>query len=402
MKRFSKLLPALQKKLVIPIVSVVALLAFVGLLTYQVTKAEVTVNDDGEVTTVRTHADTVDALLQELNIEVEDHDYLSHAKDDLIQSEMKINYEKAKQVIVTVDGVNEPYYTTADTVGEFLVEKELETSQYDQLSAAEEDAIEDGLSITINKAYQVTILDAGEESKVWTTGGTVGDLLAKNDIKLEELDRLEPEKSKRLSKESTIEITRVEKVTDVVEETIDYSVVKKNDQSLDKGKEKVVAAGQEGMVEKHYEVIIENGEEVSRELVKEEVVKESEQRVVAVGTKAAPKPTPQVTVSRSGDGEAVKTLTMHATAYNWDCASCSGRGFTATGYNLKANPNEKVVAVDPNVIPLGTRVWVEGYGYAIARDTGGAIKGNRIDIHLPTLAQASSYGRKTVKVKILD
>ncbi len=92
---------------------------------------------------------------------------------------------------------------------------------------------------------------------------------------------------------------------------------------------------------------------------------------------------------------------MHATAYNWDCPSCDGRGLTSTGYDLKANPNG-VVAVDPSVIPLGTKVWVEGYGYAVARDTGGSIKGNRIDVHMPTQKQAMSFGSKRVKVKILE
>jgi len=96
-----------------------------------------------------------------------------------------------------------------------------------------------------------------------------------------------------------------------------------------------------------------------------------------------------------------KTITMEATAYNWDCATCDGRGLTATGYNLKANP-DGVIAVDPRVIPLGTKVYVEGYGYAVARDTGGAIKGNRIDVHMRSISAARQFGRKTVKVTIIE
>ena len=69
---------------------------------------------------------------------------------------------------------------------------------------------------------------------------------------------------------------------------------------------------------------------------------------------------------------------MTATAYTAFCNGCSGR--TATGLNLRANPNMKVIAVDPRVIPLGTKVYVEGYGYAVAADTGGAIKGYKIDV----------------------
>lgn len=98
--------------------------------------------------------------------------------------------------------------------------------------------------------------------------------------------------------------------------------------------------------------------------------------------------------------QAAKTLTMSATAYTAYCAGCSG--VTANGTNLRANPNLKVIAVDPRVIPLGSRVWVEGYGEAIAADTGGAIKGNKIDVFVPSQEGAMNWGRRTVTVKILN
>ncbi|MYL60817.1 hypothetical protein GLW20_25260, partial [Virgibacillus halodenitrificans] len=95
-----------------------------------------------------------------------------------------------------------------------------------------------------------------------------------------------------------------------------------------------------------------------------------------------------------------KVYTMSASAYTASCSGCSG--YTTTGINLNANPNKKVIAVDPSIIPLGSRVWVEGYGEAIAGDTGGHIVGNRIDIHVPTKSAAYSWGRRTVQVKVLD
>lgn len=91
---------------------------------------------------------------------------------------------------------------------------------------------------------------------------------------------------------------------------------------------------------------------------------------------------------------------MEATAYTAQCNGCSG--ITKTGINLLNNRNLKLIAVDPGVIPLGSRVHVEGYGYAIAGDTGGAIKGNRIDLHVPTKSVAYDWGRRQVKVTILD
>lgn len=95
-----------------------------------------------------------------------------------------------------------------------------------------------------------------------------------------------------------------------------------------------------------------------------------------------------------------KKVTVETTAYTAKCNGCSG--VTATGVDLNANPNAKVIAVDPSVIPLGSKVHVPGYGTAIAADTGGAIKGNRIDVHVPTHNSAINWGRKSVTVTILD
>lgn len=113
----------------------------------------------------------------------------------------------------------------------------------------------------------------------------------------------------------------------------------------------------------------------------------------------------KIEVSAPVVAEAPKTdgsieMTMEATAYTAYCTGCSGT--TAYGIDLRANPDEKVIAVDPRIIPLGTRVWVEGYGEAIAGDTGGAIKGNKIDVFMPSYENAMQWGRKQVKLIILD
>jgi 3D (Asp-Asp-Asp) domain-containing protein len=102
-----------------------------------------------------------------------------------------------------------------------------------------------------------------------------------------------------------------------------------------------------------------------------------------------------------GTPSAGRMVTVEATGYIAMCSEgCTG--ITATGLNLKDNPHAKVIAVDPNVIPLGTKVYVPGYGYAIAADTGGGIDGWEIDIHFPTTAEAKQWGRRTVQIKILN
>ncbi|MGG0176362.1 LysM peptidoglycan-binding domain-containing protein [Gottfriedia acidiceleris] len=104
--------------------------------------------------------------------------------------------------------------------------------------------------------------------------------------------------------------------------------------------------------------------------------------------------------SKTKDSAGSKVIIMEASAYTASCNGCSG--ITATGIDLKKNPNTKVISVDPSVIPLGSKVNVEGYGVAIAGDTGGAIKGNRIDVFIPNKQDAINFGRKQVKVTILN
>ncbi|MGY4690601.1 peptidoglycan-binding domain-containing protein [Salibacterium sp. K-3] len=95
-----------------------------------------------------------------------------------------------------------------------------------------------------------------------------------------------------------------------------------------------------------------------------------------------------------------RTIQVSATAYTADCAGCSG--VTSTGVNLNANPDAKVIAVDPNVIPLGSKVHIEGYGTYTAADTGGSIHGNKIDVHMPSKSAAYDFGRRNLEVTILN
>ncbi|WP_163582873.1 peptidoglycan-binding protein [Gracilibacillus saliphilus] len=95
-----------------------------------------------------------------------------------------------------------------------------------------------------------------------------------------------------------------------------------------------------------------------------------------------------------------KSLTMESTAYTADCDGCSG--VTKMGLDLKKYSDAKVIAVDPSVIPLGSIVEVEGYGVAIAADIGGGINGNAIDVFIPNRDDALQWGRKEVRVKIIE
>lgn len=144
------------------------------------------------------------------------------------------------------------------------------------------------------------------------------------------------------------------------------------------------------------------------EEVKEEVVEEpAEEEVVEEETTVE---TPQeettkeneVNTSSNETEEAAtvagRTVTVEATAYSRNQPSLGN--ITYSGIDLRENPN--VIAVDPSFIPLGSRIYVPGYGEFVAGDTGGAINGNRIDIHMTSIDSALQFGRRTIDIQILD
>ncbi|WP_416150599.1 peptidoglycan-binding protein [Salipaludibacillus sp. HK11] len=110
---------------------------------------------------------------------------------------------------------------------------------------------------------------------------------------------------------------------------------------------------------------------------------------------------PQVTEQEESSPPSSGTsMTVEATAYTAYCDGCSG--ITYTGLDLRNNPNKKVIAVDPNVIPLGSKVYVEGYGNAVAGDIGGAIKGHKVDLFMPDREDALAFGRRNIEITIIE
>ena len=400
MQKLFKPLTTVKAKSVFKVLTVVMGALLLMWVTYESTKAEVVIAADGDVQVVKTHVNTVGELLDDLGIDVEQYDVLSHKEDSKIQNGMEIYFKKAKRIHVNIDGKNEEYFTTAKTVGEFFEENELTFSKHDDISHNLIEVLENNMEIEVKKAIPIVVNDGGNEEEIWTTSETVEQFLEdhKEDLTYVEADEIKviPDLDEKIKKDTEITIVHIEKQKKKVTESIPFQEKRQNDSSLYKGETKTISKGEEGKVEKVYEVTLENGKEVNKQVIEETIIKESKNKVVAVGTKERPQA--KQTKKPSGNG---KVFTMVATAYSPNCKGCSG--YSATGVNLKRNPTPKVVAVDPSVIPLGTKVWVEGYGEAIAADTGGSIKGNRIDVLVPSESYArSKWGKRTVQVKILD
>lgn len=388
-----------SKEGITKILSGILFLAVIGFVLYQGTKTPVVLNVNGEEQNLTTHAKTVEQLLEQQDITVSQYDKLSPSLDTEITNDLAIKWEQAEEVLISVDGKQSSIWTTEKLVSKILEEANIEVAEKDIVSLNLDAKVGADNKIDIQKAFQVTLVDGKETRKVWSTSTTVANLLKAEGIKLSELDRVEQPLEKNIQPGDKVAVVRVEKVTDVVEESIDFAVEKQNDSSLLKGKQKVITQGQKGKVEKTYEIVKENGKVVSKTLEAKNVITEPTTKVVAVGTKVVT--ASATTTSRNNSAPAGgKEFYVSATAYTPYCAGCSG--ITATGINVKANPNMKLIAVDPSVIPLGSKVWVEGYGYAIAGDTGGAIKGNKIDLLMSSKSEAYAWGRKKVRIKVLN
>ncbi|WP_079504218.1 G5 and 3D domain-containing protein [Mesobacillus jeotgali] len=390
---FSKTLS--KKKLVLFSASFLVFAAALGFFMYEGTKKTVALTLDGEERVIKTHANTIQDIFNDLNISLRSEDYLSLAANTEVKNNLSIVWKPAKQVEVIQDQEKKRYWTAADTVADFLKEQNIVINEHDKLSPNPDAKLKQDAKIAIQRAFPLKVVVGGKEQDVWSTSTTVADFLSQQGITLNKMDRVEPALKQTVTKDAVINVIRVEKVTDVVEEPISYAVITKNDSQLEKGKQKVVTEGQEGLLTKEYEVILENGKEVSRKLVTEKKVKEKQDKVVAMGTKVI-----VAQVSRGASEPAGKEFYVSSTAYTASCSGCSG--YTATGINLRANPNMKVIAVDPSIIPLGTKVYVEGYGYAIAADKGSAIQGHKIDVFFASKSDAYRWGRKKVKIKILN
>ncbi|WNC14943.1 ubiquitin-like domain-containing protein [Brevibacillus brevis] len=314
-----------------------------------------------------------------------------------------------KQVTFSLDGESRTVATKADTVEEFLAERQIAVTEKDFVQPAPQTKLKSGALITLHTVWSIPVRIDGQTKVIQTRSRDVAGALKDGGIALGEKDRTEPALTAALTKDATITVKRiVEKMVDE-EERVTYQEIRKNDPALEKGKTKVLQEGQEGKAIAHYKLVTEDGKEISRELVSREVLTPKKDRVVAMGTAVAMRSegaSERVLVASAGmvsrGGKVFRpkkvlngvTLTAYSPAGGGKHPSSPGYGRTATG--VKAQPGH-TIAVDPRVIPYGWWVYIEGVGYRRAEDTGGAMRGGKIDVFVSTESEAVRFGRKRNK-----
>ena len=317
---------------------------------------------------------------------------------------------RAKKVtLVRVDAFNDSentqnFTTRQDLVSEFLAENNIETGEFDKLSMLPDDKLYDGARLIIRKGRNFTLSVDGNVEIITTTKKTVREAFEEAGVSVDISDRVEPSLDAEISEDMYVNVFRVAQRQITVDKEIPFSSKEVSDSSLKRGSTRIKTKGQNGLKRAVYNVTTENGIEVKRELISETTVKNPVTQIVAVGTGDTAKGQAGKKTVTANAGKTLsysKKLTVTATAYTDSSGNKTASGRT---------PQYGVIAVDPKVIPLGTRLYVEStddgkswsYGYCVAGDTGGAIKGNKIDLFYNSEGECVRFGRRTAIVYVLD
>lgn len=250
--------------------------------------------------------------------------------------------------------------------------------------------------LTVEEKFLTAIHVDGETIYLSTVSGSVEDIVNRAGVKYDSDDKFWPAPDAHIDGQTEITLTRVRSWEQTETEAIAFSEQTRYNRDLDYGVTRVVQQGINGEKALTYRVTAEDGEEVSRELISETVTAEPVTQIVEIGTAGA------VTTAGGDVLRYSKVINVTATAYSGEEASGQR---TAIGTKCRVG----AIAVDPRVIPLGSRLYITSadgtswvYGTAVAEDTGGAIKGNRIDLFYNTTAECNRFGRRAAKVYILS
>lgn len=307
----------------------------------------------------------------------------------------------AQKEVVILDGTNKINFVVyKGTVRDVLEQTKVQLNPKDKVIPSLESAVKDGTRISIKRAVPVKVAIDGKELHFLSAEDTVMDMLSAEGITYGEKDIIRPEPDTIVSDNMEVRVVRVTEKEIIEKQKLAYTEEVQEVPEWERGVEKVLRKGSEGEKISTIKITYEDGVEKSREVVDEKIVKPPVNSLLAVGT------LDWRTISRGETINFRKMLVMKATSYTDDIA-CTGKvgGNTATGVKPRRNSDGSkwsTVAVDPKVIPLGTKLWIEGYGYAIAEDVGGAVKGNIIDLFFTNGTQEYERWRtRRVKVYIL-
>ncbi len=287
-----------------------------------------------------------------------------------------LSLRRAVPIQVEIDGVRAELLTAAPTVGEALREGGITLYLGDLVRPDLGTPVSAGLQVFVERSVPVEIAVDGRVVETRTRRQTVGELLADEGVHLVGQDYVALPLDAPVVPGLRVEVVRVREALEIEQEVIPYETLWQPNPDLELDQQRIEQAGGPGIVKHRYRTVWENGTARERTLEETWVDREPTTRRIAYGTKIVSRPleTPEGTFTYW------RKVRMLATSYSAATAG-KGRDHPQYGITYLGWPMRKgIVAVDPSVIPLGAKVYVPGYGVGIAGDTGGAIKGRRIDL----------------------
>lgn len=283
-----------------------------------------------------------------------------------------------REVTATIDGDKTKIITKEYTVKGFLEDEGIKYCDKDYLSTPPTGFIHDGMKFKLVHATDFKVTADGETAKCKSLEKTVGEALNDAGYKIRKHDIVTPDSKTPLTQDMKIVVQRVDIKKITVNEKVKFKTINQDDDNMNEGETKVLTEGKNGKDKVVYEVTYIDGKEASRKEISRENIKPVVDEIVAVGTR----------VNHNGKTYSRKLVVK---AYSY-----TGGGTTAMGTRARVGE----IAVDPDVIPLGTNVYIEGIGARRAEDTGVNIKGNTIDIYMATHAECVRWGVRYVTIYI--
>ena len=279
----------------------------------------------------------------------------------------------------------EKTYLLPITVGAILEKQGISLGEYDAAEPSPETKLNADTTINVIRAIKVEVVADGNTTPVFTIPITQAEAVAKAGIRLGAKDFIQDETIFPVTDGQIIHVVRVTEQYEQTPREIPFTTQRRMDSTLERGITRTLQSGIVGQAVDTIAITYYDGQEVNRHVVSTEVTQEPQPCIVAEGN--------ITNVSRGGERILFQqAFEMQASGYTY-----SGHK-TATG----KTPAVGLIAVDPSIIPLGTRLYVDGYGYAVAADTGGAIRGNKVDLFFESVSECLRWGKRTVKVYVLE
>jgi len=279
--------------------------------------------------------------------------------------------------------------TFRTTVGHALTEAKVAWEPGDEISPALDARLTEGLTIVIRQAVPVNVTVDGRTFHLDSSAPSVAEMLGRQGIALSSWDRVFPSREAGLTAGMQVRVVRIQHKIASEQMAIPYQIRSSIDSRSPRGIVRVLSPGRLGLKEYVWKITIADGEVIARTPIGWRLVRRPIDRIVTVGT--------QSLIASRGQFAGKEYFDLIATGYSPFC--CKGVD-DVTALGVRAGYG--VVAVDPKVIPLGSRLYIEGYGYALAADTGSAIKGMRIDLGFDTKRQAITFGRRPIRVYVIQ